>query len=99
MMLKNIRFTCRLQQEDDVVVAVCPEFNVSSYGDNPDEAVASLYEAMGLFFKECERMGTLETVLEEAGYRQAPTRRRQPPVRKWMPPKLLGTSRLEVSFA
>jgi predicted RNase H-like HicB family nuclease len=77
-MLKNILFTCRLFQEDDVVVAVCPEFNISSYGDTSEEAVASLHEAMALFFKECERMGTLELVLEEAGYRAAKTGRRQP---------------------
>jgi len=64
-MFENIKFTCRLLEEDDVVVAVCPEFNVSSYGDTSDEAVASLHEAMGLFLKECERMGTLETVLGE----------------------------------
>lgn len=98
-MFENIKFTCRLLQEDDVVVAVCPEFNVSSYGDTPEEAIASLHEAMGLFFKECERMGTLEIVLEEAGYRQAKLRQRQPPARRWLPPKLLGTSRLEVSVA
>jgi len=66
-MLKNIQFTCKLFQEDDVVVSVCPEFNVSSFGETPEEAVASLHEAMALFLTECQRMGTLEIVLEEAG--------------------------------
>jgi predicted RNase H-like HicB family nuclease len=99
-MLKNIRFTCRLFREDDVVVAVCPEFNVSSFGDTSEEAVASLHQAMELFFKECQRMGTLETVLEEAGYRPVEARRRRIPlVRKWLPPKPLATSRLEVVLA
>lgn len=98
-MFDNIKFTCRLHQEDDLVVAVCPEFNVSSYGDTSEEATASLHEAMRLFLKECERMGTLEIVLEEAGYRPAKPRRRQPPIRTWLPPRLLGTSRLEVSVA
>jgi predicted RNase H-like HicB family nuclease len=98
-MLKNIQFTCRLFEEDDVVVAVCPEFNVSSFGDTSEEAVASLHEAMVLFFRECERMGTLDVVLEEAGYHPVATRRSQPLVRKWAPPKPVGTSRLEVSVA
>ena len=63
-MLKNLEYTCRLHQEDDAVVAVCPEFNVSSFGDTPEEAVACLHEAVTLFLEECQRMDTLEVVLE-----------------------------------
>jgi predicted RNase H-like HicB family nuclease len=98
-MLRKIQFTCRLFQEGDVVVSLCPEFNVSSFGDTAEESVTSLYEAMDLFFRECQRMGTLDTVLEEAGYRPVESRRRQPLVRKWLPPRSLRTSRLEVSVA
>ena len=65
-MLKSIQYTCRLYREDNTVVAVCPELNVSSFGDTPEEAVASLHEAVTLFLEECQRMGTLETVLEES---------------------------------
>ncbi len=79
-MFENIKCTCRLLQEDDVVVAVCPEFNVSSYGDTSEEAVVHLNEAMRLFFGECERMGTLDLVLTEAGYRPAQSHPRQPQV-------------------
>lgn len=79
-MLKNIRFTCRLSREDDTIVALCPEFNVSSFADMPEEALASLHEAVTLFLEECQRMGTLETVLEEAGYRLTETRARNVPV-------------------
>jgi predicted RNase H-like HicB family nuclease len=59
-MLKDIKFTCRLFREDDAAVAICPGFNVSSLGDTPEEAVASLHEAVSLFLEECQRMGTLE---------------------------------------
>ena len=69
-MLKEVRFTCRLSRENDTIVALCPEFNVSSFGDTSEEASASLYEAVTLFLEECQRMSTLETVLEEAGYRE-----------------------------
>jgi predicted RNase H-like HicB family nuclease len=98
-MLKNVRYTCRLSREDDTVVAVCPEFNVSSFDDTAEEAVASLHEAVTLFLEECQRMGTLDIVLEEAGYRPAAPRGRKPLVRKWLPPRSLGTRRLESTFA
>jgi predicted RNase H-like HicB family nuclease len=81
-MLKNVRYTCRLSLEDETVVSVCPEFNVSSLADTAEEAVASLHEAVTLFLEECQRMGTLEMVLEEAGYRPAGPRGRKPLVRK-----------------
>lgn len=97
-MLKNIKITCRLFREEDQVVSYCPEFNVSSFGDTPEEATASLYEAVSLFLKECQRMDTLDQVLEEAGYRRL-VPKRQPLVEKWRPPKSLGVKRLEVSFA
>jgi predicted RNase H-like HicB family nuclease len=64
----QIPYTSQLFEEDDQVVAVCPELNVSSFGDTIDEALASLQEAVSLFLEECQAMGTLETVLEEAGY-------------------------------
>ena len=98
-MLKNVRFTCRLSREDDTIVALCPEFNVSSFGDTPEEASASLYEAVTLFLEECQRMSTLETVLEEAGYRLTETRGRKQLIRKWVQPRSLGTKRLETTFA
>ena len=98
-MLKSILYTCRLYRENGTVVAICPELNVSSFGDTPEEAVASLHEAVTLFVEECQRMGTLETVLEESGYRLAQSRRGRALVRKWLPPRSLGSRRLEISVA
>ena len=65
----RVPYTTQLFEENDQIVAVCPELNVSSFGDTVEEALASLREAVGLFLEECQRMGTLEAVLEEAGYR------------------------------
>ena len=67
-----IPYTSQLFEEDGQIVALCPELNVSSFGDTPAEALASLKEAVTLFLEECQRMGTLEMVLEEAGYRRDP---------------------------
>jgi predicted RNase H-like HicB family nuclease len=50
-------------KEENVYVALCPELNVSSFGDSLEEAKRSLTEAVEAFLEECERMGTLEDVL------------------------------------
>lgn len=64
----QIPYTSQLYEEDDQFVAVCPELNVSSFGDTSAGALASLQEAVKLFLEECQHMGTLTFVLEEAGY-------------------------------
>lgn len=55
-------------KEGDVYVSFCPHLNLSSYGETVEEARESLREAAEAFMEECERMGTLEEVLEEAGF-------------------------------
>lgn len=55
-------------KEGDVYVAVSPELNVSSFGETVEEARASLEEAVAAFIEECQAMGTLDEVLEEAGF-------------------------------
>ncbi|MFQ6042492.1 MAG: type II toxin-antitoxin system HicB family antitoxin [Candidatus Poribacteria bacterium] len=67
-MLNKLIFRAEIFQEDDVYVGLCPELNVSSYGEDIDEAKQSLQEAVEGFLETCEAMGTLEEVLEEAGF-------------------------------
>ncbi len=67
-MNRNIEIKSEIFKEDNQYIAVCYELNVSSFGDTPEEAKKSLKEAVSLFLEECERMGTLDAVLEEAGY-------------------------------
>lgn len=66
----NIETLIDYFEEDGVIVALCPEPQVSSFGDNLDEAEKSVREALELFFEGCESMGTLHEVLEESGYRK-----------------------------
>ena len=63
----HVSYTSQLFEEDGQVVALCPELNVPSLGDTPAEELSGLQEEVTLFLEECQRMGTLETVLEEAG--------------------------------
>ena len=70
--MHRITYTSELFAEDGQVVALCAELNVSSFGDSAAQALDSLQEAVEAFLEECQRMGTLQTVLEEAGYRRDP---------------------------
>jgi len=58
-------------KEGDVYVALSPELNVSSFGETVEDAKKSIKEAIEAFIEECERMGTLEDVLEESGFSKA----------------------------
>lgn len=64
-------FRSEVFREGDLYVAVCPDLNVSSYGETSTEARDSLREAIEAFIEECQRMGTLQEVLEEAGYNRS----------------------------
>jgi predicted RNase H-like HicB family nuclease len=90
----QIRIRAEVFQEGDQYVAICPELNVSSFADTPQDAVRSLREAVSLFLEECHRMGTLRQVLEEAGFSHTTT-----PNHQWVPPKPVGTEQLSLSVA
>jgi len=67
-MLKNLVYRAEFFKEGDVYVGLCPELNVSSFGDSIENAKYSLQEAVEAFIEECEEMGTLEEVLEESEF-------------------------------
>ncbi len=66
--MSRITLEVKVFKEGDVYVAVCPELNVSSFGDDVESAKDSLHEALEAFLEECEAIETLEEVLEEAGF-------------------------------
>ena len=63
-----ISLEIKVFKEGDAYVALCPELNVSSFGDDIENAKVSLREALEAFLEECEAMGTLQEVLEDAGF-------------------------------
>jgi predicted RNase H-like HicB family nuclease len=67
-MPEKIIYRAEFFREGDVYVGLCPELNVSSFGDNIEDAKSSLKEAIEAFIETCEEMGTLEEVLEEARF-------------------------------
>ncbi len=61
-----IEYRVEVFAEGDQYVGLCPELNVSSFGDSADEAETSLHEAVRLFIEVCKDMGTLQEVREES---------------------------------
>jgi predicted RNase H-like HicB family nuclease len=64
----EIQFTTRIFKEGRTYVAHALELDVSSCSGSKEKALKNLKEAVRLFLEEAENMGTLEQILEEAGY-------------------------------
>ena len=74
----DIQFTSRVFKEGGTFVAHALELDVSSCGASAEKAMKNLKEAVRLFLEACEGMGTLERVLEEAGYTRNGRKLRSP---------------------
>lgn len=68
-------------KEGDKVIAFSPALDLSTFGDSEKEARKRFAEATRIFFEEIIRMGTLEDVLTEYGWRKHTS------TRSWSPPK------------
>ena len=64
----DIQFTTRIFKEGRTYVAHALELDISSCGGTKEKAVRNLKEAVRLFLEEAENTGSLEQILEEAGY-------------------------------
>lgn len=66
-MIGKIEVRIEILQEGDLYVGICPDLDVSSFGESIEKARQSLQKALEAFLEECEVMGTLTEVLEESG--------------------------------
>ena len=69
-------------KEGQKVIAHCPLLDLSTCGDDLDQAQERFGEALQIFLEELVSMGTLEEVLSECGFRHKRNR--------WSPPLMLG---------
>ena len=46
--------TAIIEKEDDIYVALCPEFDIASQGDSVEGALANLREAVDLFLQSAD---------------------------------------------
>lgn len=64
----NVEYTAQVWEEGNQFVAHAMPLDVMSCGETPEQASKALDEAVHLFLLTATEMGTLEEVLEEAGY-------------------------------
>jgi predicted RNase H-like HicB family nuclease len=65
---QDIEFTVQIWKEGNQFVAHAMPLDVMSSGKTPEEARRALDEAVHLFLVTASDMGTLEEVLQDAGY-------------------------------
>ncbi|MBU6231756.1 MAG: hypothetical protein KGI45_02945 [Patescibacteria group bacterium] len=57
-------------REDDQFVAYTPALDLSTSGDTFEQAKKRFGEVVHIFFDECLKMGTLESVLSDLGWKK-----------------------------
>jgi len=58
--MKEFNVTAVIWQEDEVYVSKCPELEVASAGNTPQEALENLKEAVELYIENAKILGILE---------------------------------------
>jgi hypothetical protein len=90
--MREVGFDSLVFREGKTYVAHCPELDVSSCGVSVAQARKMLLAAVRLFLEEAEKLGTLDTILREAGYRSHRARWGT----HWEPPDIVATERATV---
>src|SRR5213596_2942501 len=75
-------------EEGSVIIAHCVPLDVSSCGNDLEEARRNIRDAVAAFIETCEEMGTLEEVLEESGFSKHGD--------DWIPPALVSTDNVDI---
>lgn len=78
----KLDYTVQVWKEGKQYIAHAMPLDVASSGPSPEAARQAVDEAVGLFLTTAAEQGTLENVLEDAGYRRAR--------REWQSPAWLG---------
>jgi len=61
--MNTLSLTALIWLEDDIYVSKCPEIEVSSAGESPDEALKNLKEAVELWLENAKKLQILEDYL------------------------------------
>jgi predicted RNase H-like HicB family nuclease len=64
----KFKLTEELWKEGNMYVSYCPELDIASCGETVDQAKKNLKEVILINLEEAQKMGTLEKLLEEAGF-------------------------------
>ena len=68
MRMCDISYTVHMFKDGSAYVAYVPELDLSSCGSTSEEARKNIRDAVQGFLQTSAEMGTLQDILEEAGY-------------------------------
>jgi len=77
----GVKLSVAFYREGSKFVAYCPSFDISTFGDSLEEAKHNFEELVDLFVDETLRMGTLDKVLGNLGWKKVIH-----PKPRWVPP-------------
>jgi len=66
--MKQIIVSEHIWKEGNTYTSFCPELEIASCGTTVKKAKENLREALEIFIEETNNLGTLEDLLEEAGF-------------------------------
>ncbi len=87
---ENLAFTVQVFREGNKFISFNPELKVASCGKDIEEAKSNLKDAISGFLKSAKKIGTLQEILEEAGFIYKKQR--------WFTPELLVMDRLSLAI-
>ena len=64
----KIKVTEEIWKEGNMYVSYCPEFDMASCGASLEESKKNLKEVISINFVECRKTGTLNQLLQDAGF-------------------------------
>jgi hypothetical protein len=64
----KVKVTEEIWKEGNMYVSYCPELDIASCGESVEESKKNLKEVISINFVECKKMGTLDQLLQEAGF-------------------------------
>jgi predicted RNase H-like HicB family nuclease len=64
----KLKLTEELWREGNMYVSYCPELDIASCGETVDQAKKNLGEVILINLEEAHRIGSLEKLLQEAGF-------------------------------
>ena len=67
----KLKLTEELWKEGNMYVSYCPELDIASCGENVDQAKKNLKEVILINLEEAQKLGTLDDLLQEAGFDEA----------------------------
>lgn len=87
--LRDIQLNSEVWREGNMYVSYIPQLDLSSCGKTVDEAKKNINKATKLFIREARKMGTLEDILEEAGFTFD---------KSWNAPEMVAFERMQLAF-